>query len=256
MAILGGRSGNVWDMVNQVFQGQVAPVPPAIWQPIAAAESGGNIYALGDKGTSLGLFQLHEGGQLPRSWYPPSKQAFNPIANAKVAAPPISKAYKAGVKRGYTGSALAIYTAEHSGHPGTLPLNKYEAPNRNGDVYQQEAYRIQQFYNSLQGKVLTIYAGTSAATTAATTGPNQQAWQQAVAASPAGGDGVYQALKSLQGMEDLTLNLNPVHDVTAPFQLAMVRGGLTIVGILLIFVGLMAFLGIGVSDVVGMAAKA
>ncbi len=46
-------------------------------------ESGGNNKAVGDGGTSFGLFQLHQGGELPAGWTP--EQAFDPRANAEVA---------------------------------------------------------------------------------------------------------------------------------------------------------------------------
>lgn len=56
--------------------------------PVAAVammlvESGGNAGAVGDGGTSFGLFQLHEGGMLTASGLTP-EQAFDPRMNAEV----------------------------------------------------------------------------------------------------------------------------------------------------------------------------
>lgn len=57
------------------------------WRPLAAIahhESGLDPNAVGDQGTSFGLFQLHQGGALPRGT--PASQATNPLWNANFAA--------------------------------------------------------------------------------------------------------------------------------------------------------------------------
>lgn len=57
------------------------------WRPLAAIahhESGLNPAAVGDQGTSFGLFQLHQGGALPAGT--PASQATNPLWNANFAA--------------------------------------------------------------------------------------------------------------------------------------------------------------------------
>lgn len=125
-------------------------IPTADWQAWASAESSLNPNAVGDNGTSLGLYQLHEGGQLPKAFYPPSRKAFNPLLNAAVAAPSLIQGYREGLSMGYKGQQLAVYAAEHGGHPGTLPMGQYVAPNPNGNVYAREASRIAQAYNAFK----------------------------------------------------------------------------------------------------------
>ena len=57
-------------------------VDPLLAEAVAQNESGGNPNAVGDNGTSFGLFQLHKGGELG-SLTP--TQAFDPATNAHVA---------------------------------------------------------------------------------------------------------------------------------------------------------------------------
>lgn len=68
-------------------------VDPDLAVAIARQESGLNPWAVGDKGSSFGLFQLHIGGELPRDWQKdyivgPSgripRRAADPEANASV----------------------------------------------------------------------------------------------------------------------------------------------------------------------------
>lgn len=66
-------------------------LPPEIALATAYHESGLNPQAVGDNGTSFGLFQLHEGGELG-SLSP--QQAFDPITNAETAIPVIASVYK------------------------------------------------------------------------------------------------------------------------------------------------------------------
>lgn len=116
-----------WNAVNQVFQQE--GVPTGIWQSIAVAE-GNNAAAVGDHNTSFGLFQDHIGGQLPQSWASSAQRgqgpAFNPVDNAKAALPAIAQAYKQGRAMGFRGVKLAQYTASHSGHPGFAPAGVLE----------------------------------------------------------------------------------------------------------------------------------
>lgn len=120
-------------------------VPSSIWQPIVAAESGGNVNAVGDGGTSYGLLQLHTPGGQGSAWsqyagelnsVPQSDPAnakvlanknlpaqerilLTPAINAQIGSGPIAQAYHQGVSQGLTGQTLLNYTAAHSGHPYT-----------------------------------------------------------------------------------------------------------------------------------------
>jgi hypothetical protein len=65
--------------------GQIAQqmgVDPVTAVAAMLVESGGNPHAVGDRGTSFGLFQLHRGGELGRM---SPQQAFDPVTNTEVA---------------------------------------------------------------------------------------------------------------------------------------------------------------------------
>jgi hypothetical protein len=76
-------------------------VPPALAVADAEVESGLDPYAVGDKGTSFGLFQLHEGGELPSDWSqweqgpegPIPTNAADPSQNAQVALSHMAEVY-------------------------------------------------------------------------------------------------------------------------------------------------------------------
>lgn len=89
-------------------------VPDYIALDIMQQESGGNPFAVGDYGTSFGLFQLHYGGQ--GNGYSAS-QLLNPQQNAQIAMPYIAKGYQWAIGHGDTGFNLLVDTADHSGHP-------------------------------------------------------------------------------------------------------------------------------------------
>lgn len=59
-------------------------VPPQLALSVAMVESGLNPRAVGDNGTSFGLYQLHKGGMLTSARLTP-EQAFDPETNARVA---------------------------------------------------------------------------------------------------------------------------------------------------------------------------
>lgn len=59
-------------------------VDPTVAVAMMLVESGGNSRAVGDGGTSFGLFQLHRGGMLTAAGLTPG-QAFDPETNANVA---------------------------------------------------------------------------------------------------------------------------------------------------------------------------
>lgn len=82
-------------------------VDPVLAVATMLTESGGNNREhTGDGGTSFGLFQLHEGGELPKDWYPGQpnhEKAFDPRENAQIAL-----SYFAKLKDTYSGSLLAF----------------------------------------------------------------------------------------------------------------------------------------------------
>jgi hypothetical protein len=98
-------------------------VPDPIWETVAYMESGYNPNAVGDAGTSFGLFQLHEGGQLRTS--PASVSGTSGIPqNALEAMPQIGGAWS-NLKTSFNPSSLDWWTqfAAQSGHPGGGPGN-------------------------------------------------------------------------------------------------------------------------------------
>ena len=82
---------NVIPTITQVAEQQ--GVPPALAIATAQQESGLNPYAVGDHGTSFGLYQLHQGGELPQGWT--QQQAEDPQANAQVALSHMAQVYQA-----------------------------------------------------------------------------------------------------------------------------------------------------------------
>ncbi|MCW2925301.1 MAG: hypothetical protein JWM98_2705, partial [Thermoleophilia bacterium] len=66
-------------------------------------ESGGNERAVGDGGSSFGLFQLHRGGMLTAAGLT-AHQAFDPATNARVAVASLARTEDA---RGHSGGSTA-----------------------------------------------------------------------------------------------------------------------------------------------------
>jgi soluble lytic murein transglycosylase-like protein len=84
-------------------------VPARVVEAIMLAESEGNPNAIGDRGKSIGLFQLHEQGL----GYGMSKEErLDPAWNAKIAIPVIAEQYREGLERGFSGEPLIRYTYE------------------------------------------------------------------------------------------------------------------------------------------------
>lgn len=65
---------------------------PTLAVAMMLVESGGNNKAVGDNGTSFGLFQLHEGGMLTSAGLTPS-QAYDPSTNARVSLTSLKKTH-------------------------------------------------------------------------------------------------------------------------------------------------------------------
>lgn len=99
-------------------------VPTSIWEDVAKTESGLNTNAIGDNGTSFGLFQLHIGGQLPAQYNNNPTAVFDPVLNAQIAMPSIAKAWN-DLKSSFNPNDVGWWQqfAAQSGHPGGSPGN-------------------------------------------------------------------------------------------------------------------------------------
>lgn len=95
-------------------------VPDAIWEDVVQIESGFNPNAVGDQGTSFGLFQLHKGGQLPAGMT--AQQAFDPATNASIAMPRLGAAWS-NLYSTFNPTDINWWEqfAAQSGHPGGSP---------------------------------------------------------------------------------------------------------------------------------------
>lgn len=159
-------------------------VPASIWQPIVAAESGGNVNAVGDGGTSFGLLQLHTPGGQGSSWrqysselnsvaqsdptnasvltnksLPPQERILlTPAINAQIGSGPIATAYNEGVSQGLTGQSLLNYTAANSGHPYSTGIPSGASTSEQKAIDQYAAQGIGTTKN------ITFYDGTPSPT--------------------------------------------------------------------------------------------
>ncbi len=96
-------------------------VPDWLWEDVAYTESGFNPNAVGDNGTSFGLFQLHLGGQLPASYNSNPTAVQDPTLNAKLAMPALSAAWKQFGQSYNPSLQWWQQFAAASGHPGGTP---------------------------------------------------------------------------------------------------------------------------------------
>lgn len=102
-----------WDeLLNRL--GEKYNVPPIFLKAVMLAESGGDPYAIGDDGHSVGLFQLHDQGY----GYGMGDLRFDPEANADRAARGLAEAWRACVAAGYTGEYLVRAAYDYSFNPG------------------------------------------------------------------------------------------------------------------------------------------
>jgi hypothetical protein len=94
-----GASGSARDNALQVADvARRQGVDPTVAVAMMLVESGGNARAVGDGGTSFGLFQLHEGGMLTAAGLTPD-QAFDPRTNAGVALKSLAHEWAKGPNR-------------------------------------------------------------------------------------------------------------------------------------------------------------
>lgn len=133
-------------------------VPTQLWEDVAYTESGYNPQAVGDTGTSFGIFQLHEGGQLPAGVSGPS--TFDPTLNARLAMPAIARAWN-NLKSTFnpTSSSWWQSFAAQSGHPGGAPGQS---------VTINEATKLQSGWSG--GGSIPVVSGVQDAINAATSG--------------------------------------------------------------------------------------
>lgn len=248
--------------VSQIFNEGQPQVPSADWLSIAMAESGGNPGAINAKdpyGGSYGLFQDNLGSQGAAYRSNPSA-LLNPLVSARASAPAIRKGYAEGLSYGYSGSALAAYTATHSGHPGYAPRGSILPPKvwPSYTDFANEANAVQSYYQRI------VQPGGLAGSLGAIGYGVQIAPDNAPLAASGGSSGTWSGMlqawnrreaviQSGQGLwQKFTNIINPVTDVEA----VMVLAAEVIVALLLIAFGLMAMLGIGLSDVVGAVGSA
>ena len=101
-------------------------VPAGIWQDVAFVESGYNPTAIGDHGTSFGLFQLHLGGQADTALSQgfSTQDLLDPTINAKFGMPSIARAWS-NLKSTFNPNDINWWEqfAAQSGHPGGSPGN-------------------------------------------------------------------------------------------------------------------------------------
>ena len=114
---MGGWIDTVHSMAAQLG------IPTKIVDSVIGVESNFSPTATGDNGTSFGIFQLHQGGQLGNL---SAQQAYDPVTNARVALPYLQRGIQqAGA---FTDTAAWWLTfAEASGHPGNGPEANAEA---------------------------------------------------------------------------------------------------------------------------------
>lgn len=129
-----GIPPDIYNAVEPAFKAYNVPDP--IWETVVEVESAWNPRAVGDNGSSFGLFQLHRGGQLGNLT---PEQAYDPATNARVAAPAIASAYNE--VRGFDPHTRYYWLkfAEKSGHPGG---------NDNDVATQNEAERLYATYTN------------------------------------------------------------------------------------------------------------
>lgn len=134
------------DIFNAVHPiAQKDNVPDPIWETVASVESSFNPTAQGDNGTSFGLFQLHQGGQLGSLT---QAQAFDPATNANTAMPYIASAWAAlGPSFDASNATWWEQFAAQSGHPGGAPGQA---------VTDAEAQKLQAAYAQNAGNTATL----------------------------------------------------------------------------------------------------
>jgi hypothetical protein len=115
-------------------------VPTGIWEAVAYTESAYDPKAVGDNGTSFGLFQLHKGGQADAALSQgyTTQQLLDPNVNAKFAMPAMGQAWsRLSASFNANSSSWWQQFASLSGHPGG---------STNSAITDQEAAQLQANY--------------------------------------------------------------------------------------------------------------
>ena len=253
--------------VNQIFSEGSPQVPAADWLSIVMPESGGNANAVNLKdpnGGSYGLFQDNLGGQGAAYRSNPTA-LLNPITSAKVSAPAIRQAYAQGLGYGYVGSKLAAYTATHSGHPGYAPAGSILPPK-----WWPSYGRFQSEANAVQSSYQQIASPGGLASTLGAIGYGVQVAPSNTALSASGGSGGggtwasmlkawddrEKVVRTAAGGGDFWTTIQVITSPRVDLEGVFVLAAEVIVALLLIGIGLMAMLGIGISDVGSIASTA
>lgn len=130
---------DIYNAINPLAQQQ--GVPSWLWEDVASVESGFNPQAVGDNGTSWGIFQLHQGGQADAAFAQGYSVAnlYNPATNAQFALPAIASAWNRLKSTFSNNMSWWTQFAAASGHPGGGP----------GDTATtNEAAKLMQVYSS------------------------------------------------------------------------------------------------------------
>lgn len=175
-------------------------VPFTLVQTIIQVESDYNPQALGDNGTSFGLFQLHLGGQADKAiqdGHEP-QDLYDPLLNAQYAMPSIAAAWDA-LKGSFNPESLAwwLLFATQSGHPGG---------SNNDPATIHEATALQQAYKALTGgdvSTLKNFPIVSQLTDTTASGPSENKQFDCVAAS------IGASILYYQGKQQWDKSINP-----------------------------------------------
>lgn len=177
-------------------------------------ESGGNPYAIGDSGTSFGIFQLHRGGELGNL---SPAQAFNPSVNA--------------------GVSLAVDAQVAKAHPDWSPGRIAAAAQRPADPAGY-ARSVDAIYQALGGGYFESVATQG---NHAVTGDNAQASadqgydpRESASSSKASAKILVSLDEILNVDPGITSLLNPIKDV----KVLLARGAVVLVGLILGSAGL------------------
>ena len=139
-------------MIADIFQ--IYQVPEYVWKPIEQVESGGNPNAVGDNGTSFGLFQLHWGG-LGTGYS--ELQLKDPTINATIAAKKMGEIVSRKEAQGLTGYDLTQYVAYNAGFPTQMGVKALAKD----PVVQAYEPRLAAAYNDMMGGGSIVIDGVS-----------------------------------------------------------------------------------------------
>jgi hypothetical protein len=116
VAQLGTANGRAQQGYRSVIYDTAAKyqIPPAYLSAVMMAESRGDAFAVGDRGHSLGLFQLHDQG-LGQSL---GDRRLDPVLSAQIAAAALSEGWREGLKRNLSGDDLIGFAYGYKFNPG------------------------------------------------------------------------------------------------------------------------------------------